>query len=164
MMLLKIIIAIVLLFTPPWGWVALFVWAVVASGGAKSKEGGSSSSSSSSEAPRPAAPSVPEKPAFEPMVVKVESGFCNVYLAKSGAFVRNFGPNVVQASISGDYVAVVYQNGQAEIRCASNGAYLRSYGPDVVNAQMMGDNVSVTFKNGRVDLYCAATGAYIRSL
>lgn len=100
----------------------------------------------------------------EMLVVKVNNGRCELYSASTGSYRRSFGSNVVQASVSGDNVAVVTQSGRVEIYTASTGSYRRSFGSDAVSAQIQGDDVAVTKKNGRIEIYTVSTGSYRRSL
>lgn len=99
----------------------------------------------------------------ELMVVKVKDGRCELYKASTGSYQRSFGSHIVQASVSGDYVAAVTQQGRVEIYRASTGSYQRSFGNHAVSAQIQGDEVAVTCENGRVEIYKVSTGSYQRS-
>lgn len=109
-----------------------------------------------------AAPAVLQANA-EMLVVKVNNGRCELYSASNGCYRRSFGSNVVQASISGDNVALVTKSGRVEIYTASTGCYRRSFGSDAVTAMIQGDEVAVTKKNGRVEIYTVSTGCFQRS-
>lgn len=153
----KFLIILVLLCLPPYGWIALLIWAAIAMGGGKKKEGCRSSSS---------APSAPaeHKPECELVNIKVNNGRCDVYSAATGAYLRSVGSGVVQASVGGNYIAVVNTNGCLDIYQAATGCYIRRMSNDAVSAQIQGDDVAITNKSGRTDIYDVATGCYKRML
>lgn len=146
MTLLKILIGIILLCTPPYGWLALLVWFAFAEAAKKpKKENGDSGD-------------------IEAMAVKVNNGRCEIFKVSSGAYLRTVGSDVVQASISGNHVAAVTRQGRVEIYDASSGSYRRALGNDAVNAQIQGDEVAITTQSGRVELYRVSNGAYLRAI
>lgn len=159
-MLLKILIAIILLCCPPYGWLILFLWFCIATARSDKKGKAESGNASATVPPAPATP--PQEPT--PMAVKIEQGSCSIYNISTGAYIRRIGSDAVQASISGDYVAVVDRSGNVTVYRASTGAYIRRLGGDVVSAQIQGDEVALTDKNGRITIYRVSNGAYIRSI
>jgi hypothetical protein len=58
--------------------------------------------------------------------VKVESGVAKVYDAKTGAYKRSVGSQVVSAQVNGDIIQVTEKNGAVKIYDANTGAYKRS--------------------------------------
>ena len=58
--------------------------------------------------------------------VKVENGHAKVYDAKTGAYKRTVGSDVVSAQITGELIQVTKKNGRVEIYDANTGAYKRS--------------------------------------
>lgn len=160
--MIKIIIAIVLLCTPPYGWVALLIWMGIACG--TKKDGSGSTSAAASSPARQAAPAERE-PEIELLTAKVNSGRCELFSVSTGAYKRYVGSNIVQASVGGDYVAAVTRDGRVEIYQASTGAYKRYVGHfDAVSAQVQGNDVAVTTLSGRVEIYDITNGAYRRCI
>lgn len=158
--MLKFLLIIILLCLPPYGWIALLIWAAIAMGGDKKKEG---ERSSAPTAPQPPAPTE-RKPEYEPVHIKVNNGRCDVYSAATGAYLRSVGSGVAQASVGGNYIAVVNTNGCLDIYQAATGCYIRRMSNDAVSAQIQGDDVAITNKSGRTDIYDVATGCYKRML
>lgn len=161
-MSLKIIIFIILLVTPPYGWVGLFLWLVwhATCEDLKKKK---AEAQHASAAPTPAAKAEPE-PEPELLMAKVSNGRCDLYRVSDGAYVRSHGSDVVQASTGRDYVAVVTRDGYADIYNASTGSYVRRQSSDAVSAQIQGDDIAITDKHGRVNLYNLPNGSYRRTL
>lgn len=157
--MLKFIIIIVLLCLPPYGWIALFIWGAIAMGGNKKEE----TRSAAPSAPQPPA-TEERKPEYEPVNIKVNNGRCDVYSAANGCYLRSVGSDVVQASVGGNYLAVVNQSGCLDIYQASTGCYIRRMSNDAVNAQIQGEDVAITNKSGRTDIYDVTTGCYKRML
>ena len=160
--MIKVIIAIVLLCTPPYGWVALLIWMGIACGSKKDAGG-----STAAAAPAPARQTHQEEREPEPelLTAKVNGGRCELYSVSSGAYKRYVGSNIAQASVGGDYVAAVTRDGRVEIYQASTGAYKRYVGHfDAVSAQVQGDDVAVTTQSGRVEIYDITNGAYKRHI
>jgi predicted nucleic acid-binding protein len=58
--------------------------------------------------------------------VKVEGGKAKLYDAKTGAFKRSGGSNVVSAQIVGEMVQVTEKKGSVKIYDANTGAFKRS--------------------------------------
>lgn len=160
--MIKVIIAIVLLCTPPYGWVALLIWMGIACG---SKKDGSTAAAASAPARRTPREEREPEPEPELLTAKVNGGRCELYSVSSGAYKRYVGSNIVQASVGGDYVAAVTRDGRVEIYQASTGAYKRYVGHfDAVSAQVQGDDVAVTTQSGRVEIYDITNGAYRRCI
>lgn len=157
----KFLIILILLCLPPYGWIALLIWAAIAMGGSKKEEGRRSSGPAPS-APPPAP--AEHKPEYEPVNIKVNNGRCDVYSAATGAYLRSVGSDAVQASVGGNYIAVVSKNGCSDIYQAATGCYIRRMSNDAVSAQIQGDDVAITNKSGRTDIYDVATGCYKRML
>lgn len=163
--MLKFLLIIVLLCCPPYGWVALFLWFCFAEA-AKTPKKKAEMQKDTPAAPVSSSPAAPadEQTAPVPMAVKVEHETCNIYAVSTGAYIRGVGSHIVQASVSGDFVAAVDRRGDTHIYQVSTGAYMRQLGRHVVNAQIQGDEVALTDKDGRVEIYRVSTGAYLRSL
>lgn len=160
-MFLKIIIFIVLLLTPPYGWVGLFLWAVWHATCADMKK--KKEKANDTPAGTPVSASV-AKPEPELLTAKVSNGRCELYSLSSGSYVRSLGSDVVQACVGRDYVAIVTGRGEVDIYSASTGSYVRRQSSDAVSAQIQGDDIAVTDKNGRVSVYNLPNGSYRRSL
>lgn len=161
----KIIIFIILLVTPPYGWVGLFLWLVwhaTCEDLKKQKEKAPQAPAAPAD-PAPAA-KVASEPEPELLMAKVNNGRCDLYNCSDGAYVRSLGSDVVQASTGRDYVAIVTQQGYADIYNASTGSYVRRQSSDAVSAQIQGDDIAITDKNGRVNLYNLPNGSYRRTL
>lgn len=157
----KFLIILILLCLPPYGWIALLIWAAIAMGGDKKEEGRRSSGSAPS-APPPAP--AEHKPEYEPVNIKVNNGRCDVYSAATGGYRYFVGSDVVQASVGGDFIATVNKSGRVDIYRVSTGCYLFMITTDAVSAQIQGDDVAITNKSGRTDIYDVATGCYKRML
>lgn len=155
-MLLKIIIFIVLLLTPPYGWVGLFLWFVWSSARASMK------ADKEKTGAYPAASAAKHEP--ELLTAKVNNGCCELYALSSGSYVRTLGSDVVQACAGRDYVALVTRQGHVDIYHADSGSYARSLSSDAVSAQIQGDDVAITDTNGRVSVYRLSDGSYRRTL
>lgn len=158
-MSLKIIIFLILLLTPPYGWVGLFLWLIWHSTreSMKTAEGKPAAAASSSSAAAPM-----REP--ELLTVKVANGRCDLYSLSSGSYVRSLGSDVVQACAGRDYVAIVTRRGDVDIYNAATGSYIRRQSSDGVSAQIQGDDVAITDKNGRVTIYDLPSGSYRRCL
>lgn len=152
-MFLKIIIFIILLLTPPYGWVGLFLWAVWCSTREELKKKKEKAEN------EPTAKGEPEL-----LTAKVSNGGCDLYKGSNGSYVRRVGSDVVQACTGGEYVAVVTRQGYVDIYIAATGAYVRRLGSDAVSSQIQGEDIAITDKNGRVNLYNIRSGSYRRSL
>lgn len=167
-MLLKIIIFLVLLLTPPYGWVGLFLWLVwhatceeMKKDKEKAKNAPASSASASSSSSSSSSASVREP---ELLTAKVNNGHCELYSLSSGAYVRCLGSDVVHACAGRDYVAIVTGQGYVDIYDASSGSYIRRQSSEGVSAQIQGDDIAVTDKNGRVAIYNLPNGFFRRYL
>lgn len=158
-MLLKIIIFIILLVTPPYGWVGLLLWLVWSSARASMKEQKEKEKTASVKQSASAVPAEPEL-----LTAKVNNGCCDLYSVSTGSYVRRVGSDVVQACTGRDYAAVVTRQGYVDIYTASSGSYVRRLGSEAVSAQIQGDDIAITDKNGRVTLYNISNGSYIRCL
>lgn len=160
-MFLKIIIFLVLLLTPPYGWVGLFLWLVwhaTCEDMKKQKEKAPHAPATPS-APAPAAKAEPEL-----LTAKVDNGRCDLYSLSTGCYVRSLGSDVVQACAGRDYVAVVTRQGYADIYNAATGCYVRRQSSEAVSAQIQGDDIAITDKNGRVSIYNLPNGVFRRYL
>lgn len=159
-MALKIIIFLVLLLTPPYGWVGLFLWLVWHSicREMKKKQAGN--------APAATTPSTSSATEREPelLTAKVANGHCELYTLSSGCYVRSLGSDVVQACAGRDYVSIVTRWGEVDIYSADTGCYIRRQSSDAVSAQIQGDDIAITDKNGRVTIYDLRNGSYRRCL
>ena len=160
-MLFKIIIFIILLLTPPYGWVGLFLWFCwhATRETMKADKGKSPSSTTASSSSAAADKREPEL-----LTVKVVNGHCELYSLSSGSYVRSLGSDVVQASAGRDYVAIVTRQGDVDIYSSASGCYIRRQSSDGVSAQIQGDDIAITDKNGRVTIYNLPSGSYLRSL
>lgn len=160
-MFLKIIIFIILLVTPPYGWVGLFLWSVwhATCEDLKKKKEKANNVPSKSSSFTSAAQAEPEL-----LTAKVSDGCCDLYKASDGSYVRRVGTDVVQACTGGDYVAVVTQQGYVDIYTTATGSYVRRLSSEAVSAQIQGDDIAITDKSGRVHLYHIPNGSYRRSL
>lgn len=160
-MSLKIIIFLVLLLTPPYGWVGLFLWLVwhAACEDMKKQKEKSPHAPATPSAPAPAAKAEPEL-----LTAKVDNGRCDLYSLSTGCYVRSLGSDVVQACAGRDYVAVVTRQGYADIYNAATGCYVRRQSTEAVSAQIQGDDIAITDKNGRVSIYNLLNGVFRRHL
>lgn len=160
-MLLKIIIFLVLLLTPPYGWVGLFLWLVwhATCEEMKKQKGKAPDAPAKVSAPAPAAKAEPEL-----LTAKVTNGRCDLYTLSSGCYVRSLGSDVVQACAGRDYVALVTGQGYVDIYGTSSGCYIRRLSSDAVSAQIQGDDIAITDRSGRVHIYDLASGSYRRCL
>lgn len=152
-MFLKIIIFIVLLVTPPYGWVGLFLWLVWSSARRSMKE------QKEKALHAPASKAEPEL-----LTAKVANGRCELYSLSSGSYVRSLGSDVVQACVGRDYVAIINQRGEVDIYSAATGSYVRRQSSEAVSAQIQGDDIAVTDTNGRVSIYNLPNGSFRRYL
>lgn len=160
-MSLKIIIFLVLLLTPPYGWVGLFLWLVwhATCEDMKKQKEKSPHAPAKVSAPAPAAKAEPEL-----LTAKVDNGRCDLYSLSTGCYVRSLGSDVVQACAGRDYVAVVTRQGYADIYNAATGCYVRRQSSEAVSAQIQGDDIAITDKNGRVSIYNLLNGVFRRHL
>lgn len=160
-MLLKIIIFLILLLTPPYGWVGLFLWLVwrATCEDMKRKKEKAQNAPFPPASPTPAAKEEPEL-----LTAKVANGRCDLYSLSTGSYVRSLGSDVAQACAGRDYVAIVTRQGAVDIYSADSGCYIRRQSSDGVSAQIQGDDIAITDKNGCVTIYELPTGIYRRSL
>lgn len=160
-MFLKIIIFLVLLLTPPYGWVGLFLWLVWHATCEEMKK----KKEAATEAPAAASASASAgKQEPELLTAKVCNGHCELYSLATGSYVRSLGSEVVQACAGRDYVAIVTRQGDVDIYTASSGSYVRRQCSGAVSAQIQGDDIAITDKNGRVSIYDLPGGFYRRCL
>lgn len=157
----KIILFLILLLTPPYGWVGLFLW-LVWHATCESMKADKEKPSTASPASPPSVSADKQEP--ELLTAKVVSGRCDLYSLSTGTYVRSLGSDVVQACAGRDYVALVTRRGETEIYSASTGGYIRRLSSNAVSAQIQGDDIAITDQNGRVSIYNISNGSYLRSL